>query len=111
MINPDAVFTFMLKPNLFATCAAKIAGVKNVFSMVEGAGDVFGNNSFIWKIIRKYCCYKYKKGFKCSDMVFFTNKDDKDEFVNLGLVLDEKTEVVHGIGVDINFFQYKPIKN
>ena len=38
-INPDIVFTFQLKPNIFGTLAAQKAGIKNIFSMVEGAGD------------------------------------------------------------------------
>lgn len=110
-IAPDIVFTFMLKPNIYATRAAKKSGIKHILSMVEGAGDVFGNNGFIWRIIRSYCCYGYKLGFKSSDKVFFTNKDDKEEFVSRGIVDLHKTEVVHGIGVDVEHFAYKPIKN
>lgn len=36
--NPDIVFTFMLKPNTFGVIEAKKAGIKNIYSMVEGAG-------------------------------------------------------------------------
>ncbi len=110
-INPDLVFTFMLKPNIYGVLGAKKAGVKNIYSMVEGAGDVFINNSLKWKIIRKYVCHKYKKAFKNSKKVFFLNEDDKADFIKRGLVKSEQCEIVHGIGVDLEKFEYKPIKN
>ena len=55
-IAPDTVFTFMLKPNTFGVLAAKSAGIKNIYSMVEGAGDVFIRNGLKWKAIRFVVC-------------------------------------------------------
>lgn len=110
-IQPDIVMTFMLKPNIFGVLGAKKAGVKNIFSMVEGAGDVFTNNTFKWKIIRKIVCILYKKAFKKSKKVFFLNNDDKNEFIQRKLVKENQCEVIHGIGVDLKHFAYKPIIN
>lgn len=109
--NPDVVFTFMVKPNTFGVLAAKKAGVKNIFSMVEGAGDVFINNAFKWKLIRKAVCVLYKKAFRNVKKVFFLNNDDKAEFLRRKLVRPEQCEIVHGIGVDIEKFTYRPVKN
>ncbi len=110
-INPDLVFTFMLKPNIYGVLGAKKAGIKNIYSMVEGAGDVFIYSSLKWKIIRKFVCHMYKKAFKNSKKVFFLNEDDKKDFIKRGLVKSEQCEIVHGIGVDLEKFEYKPIKN
>lgn len=110
-IKPDLVFTFMLKPNIYGVQGAKKAGITNVYSMVEGAGDVFINDGLKWKIIRKFVCYGYKKAFKTSKKVFFLNNDDKAEFIARGLVGEEKCEIVHGIGVDLERFAHKPVKN
>lgn len=109
--QPDIVFTFVLKPNTFGVLAAKKAGVKKIYSMVEGAGDVFINNGLKWKVIRKFVCYLYKKAFKNSRKVFFLNNDDKAEFLSRKLVKEEQCEVIHGIGVDLERFAYKPVKN
>ena len=109
--NPEIVFTFQLKPNLFATQAARAVGIKNIFSMVEGAGDVFINNSFKWKAIRFVVCRLYRKAFKYAKTVFFLNNDDKAEFIQRKLVRVEQCEVVHGIGVDLEHFSFTPIKN
>ena len=107
----DIVFTFMLKPNIFGTRAAKKAGVKKIFSMVEGAGDVFINNSLKWKLIRSAVCKMYRKSFKSSNKVFFLNNDDKAEFISRKLVKEVQCVVIPGIGVDIEYFAFKPIKN
>lgn len=110
-VNPDIVFTFMIKPNTFGVLAAKNTGVKNIFSMVEGAGDVFINNGLKWRVIRKIVCHLYRKAFKNCKKVFFLNNDDKTEFVHRKLVKSEQCEIIHGIGVDLEKFAYKPIKN
>jgi len=110
-IQPDIVFTFMLKPNIYGVRAAKKAGVKKIFSMVEGAGDVFINNSLKWKIIRAYVCRLYRKSFKHSQKVFFLNNSDKAEFIERKLVRPEQCIVIPGIGVDLEHFAYKPLKN
>jgi glycosyltransferase involved in cell wall biosynthesis len=110
-IAPDMVFTFMLKPNIYGVQGAIKAGITNVYSMVEGAGDVFIYNSLKWKLIRKFVCHGYKKAFKNSKKVFFLNSDDKKDFVKRGLVKDEQCELIHGIGIDLEHFEYQPIEN
>ena len=110
-INPDVVFTFMLKPNVFGVRAAKKAGVKQIFSMVEGTGDPFTYNTLKWKIIRAVCCFLYKKSFRYSKKVFFLNNDNKKEFLDRKLVKENQCEIIHGIGVDLEKFAYKPVKN
>lgn len=110
-INPDLVFSFMLKPNIYGVQGAKKAGVENIYSMVEGAGDVFINNGLKWKLIRKYVCHGYKKAFKHSKKVFFLNQDDKKDFIKRGLVKPEQCEIVHGVGIDLDRFTQRPLKN
>ena len=108
-LKPDIVFTFMVKPNTFGVLAAHKAGIENVYSKVEGAGDVFIKNGLKWKIIRKIVCHLYKKAFKFSKKVFFLNNDDKAEFIERKLVKEEQCAVIHGIGVDLDRFQYRTI--
>ena len=110
-VNPDLIFTFMIKPNIYGVQGAKKAGISNIYSMVEGAGDVFINNGLKWKIIRKFVCHGYKKSFKISKKVFFLNNDDKSDFIRRQLVCEDKCEVIHGIGIDLEKFAPKPIKN
>lgn len=110
-VEPDVVFTFMLKPNTIGVQAAYKACVKNIYSMVEGAGDVFINNSLKWKIIRRGVCYLYRSAFKKVKKVFFLNQDDKKDFIERKLVDDNKAVVIPGIGVDTVHFAFKEAKN
>ena len=109
--NPEVVFTFMLKPNVFGPLACKSLGVKKVYSMVEGAGDTFVKKGIIWSFIRAFVCSLYKKAFKISNEVFFLNEDDKAEFIQRKLVKEEKANIIGGIGVNLEKFSFTPIKN
>lgn len=110
-IGPDVVFTFQAKPNTFGVLVSHACGVKKIFSMVEGLGDVFIRNSATWKIIRGITCRLYKKSFRFSKKVFFLNEDDKNEFVKRRLVKENQCVIIHGIGVNLGHFSCKPIKN
>lgn len=109
-INPDMVFTFQLKPNIFGALAAKKAGVSNIYSMVEGAGDAFIKKSLKWKVINFVECKLYKKAFKNVENVFFLNKDDIQEFISRKLLKKEQAVVINGIGVDLEKFKFKPVE-
>lgn len=109
--KPDLVFTFQLKPNTFGVHAARAAGIGRIFCMVEGAGDVFIQNSFRWKLIRLIACILYKAAFRCAQKVFFLNREDKQEFVARKLVEEEKCRVIPGVGVDLAHFACQPVEN
>ena len=109
MISPDIVFTFMLKPNIFGSISAKEAGVKKIYSMVEGAGDVFANRGFKWSVIRFIICFFYKIAFKNCNKVFFLNNDDKQEFVSRKILKEDQCYNVFGIGVDLDKFCFTKI--
>ena len=108
-INPDLVFTFMLKTNIFGVLATYKAGIKKIYSMVEGGGDVFINQSLKWRFIRYYIRYLYKKSLKHSRKVFFLNKDDQLEFISKKIIKEQQSEIVNGIGVDLHNFYFSPI--
>ena len=110
-VQPDIVFTFMLKPNIFGIPAAKKAGVKRICAMVEGAGDVFIYNTWKWKLVRLFVCWLYKKSFRIARKVFFFNDDDITEFCKRKLVKLMQCEKTAGVGVDIERFSFQPIKN
>lgn len=110
-VKPDLVFTFMMKPNIYGVRAAKKAGVKRIFSMVEGLGDVFIYNSLKWKIIRLVVSNGYRKSFKFAEKVFFLNDDDMGEFIKRKLIKEQQCERINGIGVNLSDFKFKPLKN
>lgn len=110
-LSPDAVFTFQITPNTFGVMAAKKAGVKKIYAMVEGAGEIFINTGLKNSMLRSIVCMLYKKAFRYADKVFFLNSDDRDEFIGRDLVESSKAVVIEGIGVDTEFFSEKPVIN
>lgn len=110
-INPDIVFTYMLKPNIFGVIAAKKEKISKVYSTVEGTGDIFTSKSFKTTLIRIFIIFLYKRAFKQANKVFFLNPDDRNEFVKLNIVDIDKTHITNGIGINLLKFQYKEIVN
>ena len=100
-----------MTPNVVGGAGGNLAGVQKIFAMVEGAGDVFINNSLKWKIVRAFVCSQYKRSFRYAKKVFFLNEDDKAEFLARKLVQPAQCEIIHGIGVDLERFAYTPIVN
>ena len=110
-INPNKVFTFQITPNTFGVLAAKKCKINDIYSMIEGVGDVFINNTLYWKIIRLITLFLYKVSLKNCKKIFFICNDDKDEFIKRGLVKNRQCVVINGVGIDLDYFKYKDIKN
>ncbi len=108
-LSPDIVFTFQATPNMLGGIAARRAGVKNVYAMVEGAGDVFVNTGLKWKLIRTAVCMLYRNAFRRTKNVFFLNRDDEAMFTAKKLVKPAQCKRVCGIGVVVNDYPAQPV--
>lgn len=105
--KPDAILGYTIKPLVYGAISAKLAGVKNINSMITGAGYVFTSKNLKARIIKFFVSILYKISFWCSDTVIFQNKDDLKEFsIQRKLVSQKKCKVVNGSGV--NMEQFKP---
>lgn len=98
-IRPDVVLHFTIKPNLYGTLAAKLAGIP-VINNVSGLGTVFLRENMASKVARAL----YRFIFRFPDKVFFQNSDDLDYFVGRNLVNASITDVLPGSGVDLSYF-------
>lgn len=110
-VKPDTVLAFQTSPVIFGLLAAKQAKIPNIYSKIEGTGDVFIYNTLKWKIIRIIECILYKISFKYSKSVIFENEDDADEFLNRRLLKKEQIIVIPCVGVDVDKYNFRPIKN
>lgn len=87
--KPDITLGYTIKPVIYGAIAAKLAGVKNINSMVTGVGYVFTAETIKAKVIRTIASILYRIGFKCADTVIFQNQDDLKEFVERKLLKRE----------------------
>lgn len=97
----DASLGYTIKPFLYGSVAARLAGVKNRSCMISGAGYLFANNSLRVKVLRILTFFLYRIGLGSAHNVIFQNTDDMEEFVGHRLVKKEKCHVVNGSGVNM----------
>lgn len=101
-LKADVVLNYTIKPVLYGTLAARIAGAKQIIAVTTGLGFVFSHNNLTSKIAK----LMYKYILKFADEVWFLNLDDQDTFLKSKLIDEKKSFVLPGEGVDVEY--YKP---
>jgi len=99
-IKPDIVLSYTIKPVIWGGAASRFIKV-DFYALITGLGFAFQGESFKRKLLTKLVILLYKISLKNSKAVIFQNKDNRDVFVNKGIVPFSKTCVVSGSGVDI----------
>lgn len=98
-ISADFIIHYTIKPNIYGSLAARYCNIPSL-AITTGLGYTFVNENLVSKIAR----YLYKMAFRFPKSIWFLNEDDRSEFVNRGLVPENKTMVLHGEGVDTDYF-------
>lgn len=106
--KPDVTLGYTVKPVTYGAIAAKLAGVKNINSLVTGGGYTFTSKELKARLLGIIVRTLYRIGLGVSDHVIFQNPDDLDEFVAKRLVKRKKCSIVHGSGVNMEHFQPAP---
>lgn len=107
-LQPDYAFTYFIKPVIYGTFAARLAGVPDRSAMVEGAGYVYSEESpgfsLRRRVLRAAVSGLYRAGLAAAHRVFFLNRDDIELFVRSRMVAAERAIMLGGIGVDLGWF-------
>jgi glycosyltransferase involved in cell wall biosynthesis len=104
LINPDLIFLFTPKANIYGGMAAGKLGL-DFINTINGLGYTFQTNSILSFLVKKL----YRIGLKNSTKVFFQNNDDKAFFKKKKIIKEGKTELVPGSGV--NTAEFVPVEN
>lgn len=107
-IKPDVSLSYTIKPVIYGTIAATLAGVKKKFCLITGLGYVFTAKNAKATIIKGFVCFLYIIAFSFSTKVIFQNEDDRNYLCSLRLIKRKKTDIVNGSGVDLNHFTPQP---
>lgn len=109
--RPDIVMGYTPKPAIYASLAARRAGVPRIVPMVTGLGYAFLEGGGIKRrIIRRVMAALYTRAFAASHSVIFHNGDDAAIFDGLGLIpSDLPVNIVRGSGVDLTHFPTLPL--
>jgi glycosyltransferase involved in cell wall biosynthesis len=98
-LKPDLVFHYTIKPNIYGSIAAKLAGVPCI-AVTTGLGYAFVNTNLVARVAKALYCF----AFRFAREVWFLNGDDRQDFVAQRLVDPAKTQVLPGEGIDLAHF-------
>jgi glycosyltransferase involved in cell wall biosynthesis len=102
--KPDVVLQYTIKPNIYGTIAARLAGIPSI-NNVSGLGTVFIIRNFVSRVALRL----YRLAFRFPHKVFFQNDDDRQLFLKNGLIHREITDLLPGSGVDTKRFRPAPV--
>lgn len=104
-LRPNVMLGYFIKPVIYGTLAAWLAGVPRRVAMIEGLGYVFTASGTCQplgrKLLRTLVSKLYKFSLSKAQKVIFLNRDDLAEFVDIGLVDKAKVINLGGIGIDL----------
>ncbi len=99
--RPDFVFNYTIKPNIYGSIAARLAGC-NSTAMMAGLGYSFTNPGLIARIARML----YRIGLSCSDHLLLLNDDNRKTVEKAHLCSPNKIIMLKGgEGVDVRRFR------
>lgn len=111
-IKPDIVFSYFVKPVIYGTIAAKLAGIRRRVAMLEGLGYAFTELkkgfTLKQKILKTIQIALYKITLPMTEKVIFLNKDDYQDLIIRNNIILQSHHVLGGIGVDLSKFPYSP---
>ena len=110
-LKPDLTFAYFIKPVIYGSIAARLAGVKRRYALVAGLGYVYaaaGRLTVRQRLLRGLVSRLYKAGFRACDRVFFQNDEDVAHFVDGGMIEPSKVRRLNGTGVDLDHFGPEP---
>ena len=106
-IEPDMVFTFTIKPNIYGSIAANALHIPCVAN-ITGLGTAMENGGALQKIT----IFLYKKALKNIQRVFFQNTENEELFSKYKIAMG-KHKLLPGSGVNLERFpvmEYPPIE-
>ncbi|GIB17887.1 glycosyltransferase family 4 protein [Vibrio cholerae] len=98
-IKPDFIIHYTIKPNIYGSLAAKLAGIPSL-AITTGLGYTFVNQNVVSQVARQL----YKFAFRYPKEVWFLNEDDRRAFLEHHLIEPDKAVLLHGEGVNLNHF-------
>lgn len=107
--RPHVVHHVALKPSLYGSVAAYLAGVPVVINALAGLGYVFTSTDTYARVLRPLVLAAFRVLFgRANTRVVFQNADDRALLVRLGVVAEQRTSLIRGAGVDIAVFGVTP---
>jgi glycosyltransferase involved in cell wall biosynthesis len=109
-VEPDIVLNYTIKPVIYGSLAARLAGVPHVYSMITGVGYAFTGEGIGRRAVRMAASALLRLSLRGNRAVFFQNPDDRALFEQLGLIGQRgRSILINGSGVDIEEYRPAPL--
>lgn len=111
-IRPDFVLGYTVKPVIYGTLAAWLAGVPRRFALITGLGYSFtaGSVGGFRSKVKLAVILLFRLALRRVNKTFFQNLDDQNLFFQMGLLPPGALSVVvNGSGVDLSEFSVAPL--
>lgn len=107
--RPDIVHHVAVKPILYGTLAARLAGVRTIVNAPVGLGYVFSSRTLKARLLRPFVLAAYRLSMNPrGGATIFENPDDLAYFAGLGVVDAKRCRLIRGAGVDMGRFCPSP---
>lgn len=104
-------FCYFLKPAIYGTFAARLAGVPRRIAKIEGLGRVFTVNpegdGIRKRVVRKVMIGLFRFSLPMAHKVYVLNEGDRQDLERFG-VTNPRPEVLGGIGVCLESYYFHP---
>lgn len=105
-LKPDVVHHVTIKPVIYGSRAALVAGVPGVLNAVAGLGSVFLDQSVAGRLRRRVVLAMYRRALAHPNMtLLFQNDDDESAFDAMRLGRRARHAIIRGSGVDLDLFR------
>lgn len=107
--RPDLVLSYTIKPVIYGTLAAWLAGVPRIYALITGLGAAFNSRGGKGRALRIIAVSLYRLSCARCERVLVQNREIAEMFIRERIVQEEKMVVVAGSGVDTQHFDVAPI--
>lgn len=109
-MKPDALLSYTIKPVIYGSLAARLAGVPAIYSMITGLGYAFASGDGKKRWVAQVAKFLYRLALKGNRRVFFQNPDDRDFFDRAKIITSvDQAVLINGSGVDLHYFGCVPV--
>lgn len=98
--KPDLVITYTIKPNIYGGFVCRMKKIPYAIN-ITGLGTAFQNDG----MLRKLVTMLYKVSLKKAKVVFFENAENRQIFIDEGIVKEGQTCLLNGAGVNLEHYQ------
>lgn len=107
--KPQLVHHHTIKPVLYGTLAARLAGVRGIVNSITGMGYVFSSSDLTARLLRPFVKIFYRQVLHRRNVrVIFENNTDLELFIAEKLTGSDQVKLISGVGVDTTKFSPAP---